>query len=316
MEKGSSSEQQQQGLLLAELARIQQLGKQMEAELSQHSAARSCKPLLRGMLSSVRNSILIAKASNEPDDSPPDAGSETCKFAFRDQMSKKRKTLPKWTSEVRVGSAGGGAGLADGTAEDGYNWRKYGQKDILGAKYPRGYYRCTHRMTRSCPATKQVQRSDEDPLLFHVTYHGNHTCFQRQQRQKETKYEQEEEEEEKQELLLNLQAGLRVDTEGLEFDSREQSPVSFSFGSKVEAIFSSPSTPDNCFSSRPSPSFLSPTTSNSTYFSLSPHDFEGEIKLWSPESGATNSAADSSLAGMDFMLQELEFEPDFSSFFS
>jgi len=26
---------------------------------------------------------------------------------------------------------------ADGTKEDGYSWRKYGQKDILGAKFPR-----------------------------------------------------------------------------------------------------------------------------------------------------------------------------------
>lgn len=25
----------------------------------------------------------------------------------------------------------------EGPHEDGYNWRKYGQKDILGAKYPR-----------------------------------------------------------------------------------------------------------------------------------------------------------------------------------
>jgi len=25
----------------------------------------------------------------------------------------------------------------EGPQEDGYNWRKYGQKDILGAKYPR-----------------------------------------------------------------------------------------------------------------------------------------------------------------------------------
>ena len=29
-----------------------------------------------------------------------------------------------------------------------------------------------------CPATKQVQRSDEDPTIFVITYKGKHTCLQ------------------------------------------------------------------------------------------------------------------------------------------
>uniref|UniRef100_A0A0A9CJ42 WRKY domain-containing protein n=1 Tax=Arundo donax TaxID=35708 RepID=A0A0A9CJ42_ARUDO len=59
---------------------------------------------------------------------------------------------------------------------DGHPWRKYGQKDVLGAKYPRGYYRCMHRHTQDCAATKQVQRMDSDMLLFDVVYYGEHTC--------------------------------------------------------------------------------------------------------------------------------------------
>jgi hypothetical protein len=47
--------------------------------------------------------------------------------------------------------------------DDGHAWRKYGQKDILNAKYPRNYYRCTHRQDQGCWATKQVQKTDEDP---------------------------------------------------------------------------------------------------------------------------------------------------------
>ena len=43
-----------------------------------------------------------------------------------------RKTMPRWTEQVSVGSE---TGLV--TADDGYNWRKYGQKDILGASFPR-----------------------------------------------------------------------------------------------------------------------------------------------------------------------------------
>lgn len=42
----------------------------------------------------------------------------------------------------------------------------------------RGYYRCTHRNTAGCLATKQVQRSDDDPCVFNITYRGQHTCMQ------------------------------------------------------------------------------------------------------------------------------------------
>ena len=44
-----------------------------------------------------------------------------------------RKILPRWTDQVRVNSETG----LEGPHDDGYSWRKYGQKDILGAKYPR-----------------------------------------------------------------------------------------------------------------------------------------------------------------------------------
>ncbi|RDX68500.1 WRKY transcription factor 55, partial [Mucuna pruriens] len=56
--------------------------------------------------------------------------------------------------------------------EDGYTWRKYGQKEILGSKYPR----CTHQKLYECQAKKQVQRLDNNPNIFEVTYRGNHTC--------------------------------------------------------------------------------------------------------------------------------------------
>ena len=42
-------------------------------------------------------------------------------------------SLPRWTEQVRVTT---GMGL-ERPLDDGYSWRKYGQKDILGANYPR-----------------------------------------------------------------------------------------------------------------------------------------------------------------------------------
>ncbi|KAF0927067.1 hypothetical protein E2562_029739 [Oryza meyeriana var. granulata] len=61
--------------------------------------------------------------------------------------------------------------------DDGYTWRKYGQKDILGSRYPRSYYRCTHKNYYGCEAKKKVQRLDDDPFTYEVTYCGNHTCL-------------------------------------------------------------------------------------------------------------------------------------------
>ncbi|KAI7731519.1 hypothetical protein M8C21_014783 [Ambrosia artemisiifolia] len=61
--------------------------------------------------------------------------------------------------------------------DDGYIWRKYGQKDILGSKYPRSYYRCNFSKTHACCAKKQVQRRcTEEPCVFEVVYRGKHTC--------------------------------------------------------------------------------------------------------------------------------------------
>ncbi|XP_013640097.2 WRKY transcription factor 55-like isoform X2 [Brassica napus] len=56
--------------------------------------------------------------------------------------------------------------------DDNYVWRKYGQKEILGSRYPR----CNHQKVYKCPAKKQVQRLDEDPYMLRVTYRSSHTC--------------------------------------------------------------------------------------------------------------------------------------------
>lgn len=42
-----------------------------------------------------------------------------------------RKTMPRRREQVEVCLG------TEGNKEDGYSWRKYGQKDILGAKFPR-----------------------------------------------------------------------------------------------------------------------------------------------------------------------------------
>ncbi|XP_020677482.1 probable WRKY transcription factor 49 [Dendrobium catenatum] len=62
----------------------------------------------------------------------------------------------------------------NGVADDGYKWRKYGQKLIKNSPNPRSYYRCTNPR---CNAKKQVERSTEDPETVIVTYEGLHLHF-------------------------------------------------------------------------------------------------------------------------------------------
>ncbi|XP_076937119.1 putative WRKY transcription factor 70, partial [Bidens hawaiensis] len=60
--------------------------------------------------------------------------------------------------------------------DDGYAWRKYGQKTILNLKHQRNYYRCSHKLEQGCQATKQVQKINDEPSKYRITLSGLHTC--------------------------------------------------------------------------------------------------------------------------------------------
>ncbi|XP_065858653.1 uncharacterized protein [Euphorbia lathyris] len=179
---------------IRELIQGMELAKQLKKHLSSESSDTTAEQLVERILSSFEKSLsipnssgltklqndvaLAVSASNDPTKSPiyMDASPATVNIdAVPKDSAKRRKASAIWKKHVRVSSK------YEGPNDDGYSWRNYGQKDILGAKYPRSYYRCTYSKTQNCRATKQVQRSDKDLNVFEITYRGVHTCSHGQQ---------------------------------------------------------------------------------------------------------------------------------------
>ncbi|KAL6132120.1 hypothetical protein ACLB2K_070491 [Fragaria x ananassa] len=228
--------------------------------------------------------------------------------------SKKRKVPARWTKQVRVTS---GMGL-EGPLDDGFSWRKYGQKDILGAKYPRGYYRCTHRNVQGCLATKQVQRSDEDPMILEITYRGRHTCTQAasttvtspppkpmsplpEQKPEPPKINHQPQHN----MLLSHPEGLRVITEGLDTSHDRRDELVFSsFNNNYVGNFSPPLTMPTA------------STSGTNYFSvLSQQDFGGSQNMQISAAAephdiisAATSATNSPTVGIDFPFAQADHQ--------
>lgn len=335
--------------LANELTLGKELAKQLQINLNAPSSSHETRELLvHKILGSYEKALHILKARETPDQHVTGGGtsgtavdyprslsgsprSEDSDREFsKDQRTysretpRKRKTLPRWTKHVQVTP---GTGL-EGSLDDRYSWRKYGQKDILGAKYPRGYYRCTHRPIQGCLATKQVQRTDDDPTIFEITYRGIHTCNQSphpnpnpppsgsinqdpassggshqptilppQQNQQQT--------------LLNFQSGLEVITHT---STTANDLESYSFFSSC--------TRDNDFGANACPSLMSPGTCGSNFFTVSssePNIFAGNLSSNVSESdlsalvSAAASATSSPTVGLNLPFGRNEIGHDFTS---
>uniref|UniRef100_A0A6N2K6N0 WRKY domain-containing protein n=1 Tax=Salix viminalis TaxID=40686 RepID=A0A6N2K6N0_SALVM len=326
----------EQKTLITELIQGMELAKQLRTHLNATSSVESRDELVQRILASYEKALLILSwggSTGQPQSVGVSAGvpespisidgsprSDEFDGGVKDnqgynEASKKRKTAPRWTDHVRVSPENG----LEGPHDDGYSWRKYGQKDILGAKYPRSYYRCTYRNTRNCLATKQVQRSDEDPTIFEITYRGTHTCAhgnqsipspsspeKQEKKQKNTinNYQQQQ----SQQALYNFQNSLKVITEDL--DNKEMvSP--FSFPSAYGCT-------ENVGSY--SPSFISPATPEPAHYSVSPfqinnflgaHDLQRLEQDFAEIISANTSATNSPIVDLDFSLDQVELDPNF-----
>ncbi|CAM6017498.1 unnamed protein product [Sphagnum balticum] len=100
-----------------------------------------------------------------------------------DDDASKLATLVDPSSSIKAGKKGGPKRVREpryairtrskiDVMDDGYKWRKYGQKAVKNSPHPRSYYRCTNQR---CPVRKRVERSAEDTGLVITTYEGTHT---------------------------------------------------------------------------------------------------------------------------------------------
>lgn len=129
--------------------------------------------------------------------------------------------------------------------------------------------------------------------------------------------QQQQQQQQAVEKIVSFGAVLKVKTE--ELDGREQIFPSFSFSTPESVMvdnFFAESMIENSLMGGFSPSFLSPATSESNYFSLSPcgqmNSFGQGQSLYTAESDSTpTSVTNSPIGACSFSLDLVDFDPNF-----
>ncbi|KAK4774316.1 hypothetical protein SAY86_009251 [Trapa natans] len=174
--------------LMMELAQGQESARRLQA-LLQNPVGEDGSELVGQLVEKVLRSLelgldLLGPSSNQTgENGPRSPGGEqhqVTDFSFEEDPDKGDKKRPvtrdKRGCYKRRKSSQTTRVTVSSTTEDDHAWRKYGQKCILNSKFPRSYFRCTHKYDQGCKATKQVQMMEDDPCKYHTTYIGAHTC--------------------------------------------------------------------------------------------------------------------------------------------
>lgn len=90
----------------------------------------------------------------------------------QDQMKKQLKPKKKKNKKLRPARVTFKTNSDVDHLDDGYRWRKYGQKPVKNSPFPRSYYRCT---AASCEVKKRIERSAADSSIVLTSYEGQHT---------------------------------------------------------------------------------------------------------------------------------------------
>ncbi|CAI9758678.1 unnamed protein product [Fraxinus pennsylvanica] len=129
-------------------AAISQSYMQMQADFQRSSSATSAETTAHHSSSAANESL-----QNQTISLPPE------------QTSSKVELSEGSPSERKAASV-----VVSKPTNDGYNWRKYGQKQVKASECPRSYYKCTHV---NCPVKKKVEGS-LDGQITEITYKGQH----------------------------------------------------------------------------------------------------------------------------------------------
>ncbi|XP_020551975.1 probable WRKY transcription factor 75 isoform X2 [Sesamum indicum] len=104
------------------------------------------------------NNIITTVEDDVPSNNSTEKEAKPCKGIKGGKKSRAHKYAFQTRSQVDI-------------LDDGYRWRKYGQKEVKNNKFP-SYYKCTHQ---GCNVKKQVQRLSEDEGIVVTTYQGIHS---------------------------------------------------------------------------------------------------------------------------------------------
>ncbi|KAE8662732.1 Detected protein of unknown function [Hibiscus syriacus] len=322
--------------LINELTRGRELARQLQAHLNAPSSDDETKELLvqkihdsyqKALLMvncNVNTSLIVTQQAPEETIAMPECGylmgedsdRHFGKPELKDASKKRNSTQPRWIQKIRVAP-----GMAvEGPLDDGFSWRKYGQKDILGSKHPRGYYRCTHRGVRGCSAMKQVQRSGDDPTIFEITYIGDHTCTNVTSSLNSTSGTSDENQEQEQllhnqkqsseDLFLSFQSDLKVQTQDLVHHDRHQTWHSFPYTSSTSNIvLSAPSLAENDGVRNHLQSNTVSLTASRANFSFQARDDQTQVTdEYKIVQAAAILATSSPTVGLDFPLGNSQFD--------
>nr|WOP33721.1 WRKY transcription factor 30 [Fagopyrum esculentum] len=312
----------EQSYLINELSQGMELAKQLMDQMGPEHSTQTKEMLLQQIVSSYDKALFILGCGSDAEqphqhspampsspssivESPNGNDLNTRSNRLQDG-SLKRKSTSTWTKQVKMNPENG----LDGPPDDGYSWRKYGQKDILGAKNPRSYYRCTYRNTQKCWATRQVQRSEKDDTVFDITYRENHTCTM-VRRSKSAPASPGKQQETKQKDLISTEYQQIMSFQTAPPQNNADMHNMDSFNSMALAslesaspTFSTSTLNNNGFYGNLSTSLISPSTSGSNYFSM-------EADLADMMLAATSST-NSSTIDPDFSLDSWNFNQNLS----
>lgn len=144
----------------------------MEVSVQSENSSQSIEPakVQNQNTNNLQHQADFSRTSTEKDNGAYTISADPRAFDTVGGSTEHSPPLDELPDEER-GSGDSMAAAGGGTAsEDGYNWRKYGQKQVKGSEYPRSYYKCTHP---NCQVKKKVERSQEGHVT-EIIYKGAH----------------------------------------------------------------------------------------------------------------------------------------------